>query len=273
MQLNAFEGPNVTLQDVEPLRDILRKPYQWLLSMGGRDLEVLVGAQIAVRVPAEFARYDWEQYEPESIATVVGWARQHPRGVVLDVGGSAGIYSLIALFASPQIDVVNLDGDLPRLARVRRLCKLAQSKRLRLVHGFIGASCTAVMSLSQAVAFTENELRAASAWGGLGMLRYDTRLNPSRIVQVQVLDFLFRDEFIDRPMLIRAHAGADQMGLLRGGLSLVERARPDLLLTIAPEDLACYGYSVEQIQGFLGSIGYDWDCIDHKQQWWCQFKS
>ncbi len=257
------------------LKEVLRKPYQWLLNTGGRDLEVLVGGQIAVRVPAEFARHDWEHYEPESIAAVVGWARQHPRGVVLDVGSSDGIYSLIALFASPQIEVVTLDCDLPRLARVRRLCKLAQGARLRLVYGFISASCTAVLSFSQAVASTEKELRAAAAWGGLGMLGYDVRFNPSRIVHFQVLDFLFRDEFIDRPMLIRSHAGADQMGLLRGGLSLLRRARPDLLLTIAPEDLACYGHSVEQIQEFLGSIGYDWDCIaiDHEQRWWCQFKS
>src|SRR6266851_2691208 len=167
---NSFEGSNVTLQDIEPLRDIVRKPYQWLLNAGGRDLEVLVGGQIAVRVPAEFARYDWEHYEPESVAAVVKWARQHPHGVVLDVGDSAGIYSLIALFASPQIEVVTLDGDLPRLARVRRLCKLAQGERLRLVYGFIGASCTTVLSLSQAVASTEDELRAAAAWGGLGML-------------------------------------------------------------------------------------------------------
>jgi hypothetical protein len=270
-----FEGPNVILEDVRPLRDLLRKPCQWLLGVGGRDLEVLVAGQIAVRVPAEFARYDWENYEPESIGRVVEWARQHPRGVLLDLGNSAGIYSLVALFAGPQIEAVTVIGDLPRLARVRHLCKNTQGERLQLVYGIVGAACTSVLSLSKAVAVTESNLRAAAAWGGLGMLGYDFRLNPGLIVDFHVLHFLFQDEFIDRPMLIRSHAGADQMDLLRGGLSLLQRARPDLLLTIAPDDLRRYGYSVGQIQEFLGSINYNWNriAIGPPQQWWCQFTS
>jgi hypothetical protein len=41
-------------------------------------------------------------------------AKQHAGGVMLDVGSSAGIYSLIVPFANPQIEVIALKYDLPR---------------------------------------------------------------------------------------------------------------------------------------------------------------
>jgi len=125
-----------------PLQEVFRTSYHWLVDGAYGDKEVSVGGQIAVRLPAEFASHDWEHFQPESAAAVARWAKHHQRGIVLDVGESSGIDSLVALFSDPQIEVVKLDSDLLRLARIRRLCKLAPGERLRLVYGFIGASCT-----------------------------------------------------------------------------------------------------------------------------------
>jgi len=258
-----------------PLQEVFRTSYHWLVDGAYGDKEVSVGGQIAVRLPAEFASHDWEHFQPESAAAVARWAKHHQRGIVLDVGESSGIDSLVALFSDPQIEVVKLDSDLLRLARIRRLCKLAPGERLRLVYGFIGASCTKVFSLAEAVSSTEAHLRAAARWGGLGMLAYDVRFNPCRVVDFQILHFLFENEFIDRPMLIRLHATIDQISLLRGGLSLLRRARTALLVTIARQGLAPYEHSIVRMQDFLTSIGYNWHCItgDHEQQWWCEFRT
>ncbi len=95
---------------------------QWILKADDHAIEVSVGGQIAVKMPARFARYDWQHHQPEAVAAVVQWGRQNPAGVVLDIGrvggpfefgDCAGIYSLIALAAGPQIDVVTFDSDLP----------------------------------------------------------------------------------------------------------------------------------------------------------------
>jgi hypothetical protein len=107
------------------------------------------------------------------------------------------------------------------------------------------------------------------------MLAYDVRWNPCEIVDFQILNFLFENEFLDRSMLIRLHTALNQIGLLRGGLNLLRRARPALLLTVAHQGLAPYQRSIEQMQEFLTSIGYNWHCIagDDEQQWWCQVKT
>jgi hypothetical protein len=269
---------------VELSAHILGRPYQWMLKTDDRAVEVLVGGQIAVRMPARFARYDWQRYQPESVAAVVQWVRQNPRGVVLDigrpegtfaVGGAAGIYSLIAFFAGPQIEVVTFDSDLPRLAKVRRLCTYAQSVRLRVVYGFIGDVSTEVIPLSEAIVRTDNHFRAAAAWGGLGMMRYDVRISPFRPVHFRLLDHLFlQDDLVNRPMLIRSHEQGGQVGVLTGAQRLLERARPYLLLTVHPEELRRSGHSREQLQRFLESNGYEFSCLaaGHEERW-CQFKT
>jgi FkbM family methyltransferase len=256
-------------------------PKRWMFKIYDPAVEVSVGGQIAVRMPARFAGYDWEHYQPESVAAVVRWVKQNPRGVVLDVGraggvleagDSAGIYSLIAMSTGPQIEVIAFDPDLPNLTKVRRLCKYAHGARLRVVYGFIGG-CTEAISLFEAITRTNKDLRAAAAWGGLGMMRF--RASPFRPVPFRLLDDLFlQDDLINRPMLIRSHEQGGQLGVLAGGQQLLQRARPDLLLTVHPEDLRRFGHSRQDLQSLLEANNYEVTCLpsSYEEEWWCQVR-
>ena len=264
---------------------IFGRLYRWMLQKHDRAIEISVGSQVAVRMPAQFARYHWEQYQPESVAAVVGWARQNPMGVVLDIGRlgaeceevPVGIYSLIALFASPQVEVIAFDSDLIRLAKLRRLCKYAQGARLRAVYGFIGGTSTEVVTISEAIARTDNDFRAAAAWGGLGMMRYDVRINPFQAIPFRLLDHLFlQNALANRPVLIRSQQRGEQLGVLIGARRLLEKMRPHLLLTVHPQELSRYGNSREKVQSFLERMGYEFRCLaigGDEEYWWCQFKA
>jgi hypothetical protein len=146
------------LDRVEWLWTILRKPYHWVLDLGGHGTKVLVGGTAVVWMPAEFTGGAWESFEPESVAAFTQWLRKNPGGMVLDVGSSLGIYTAIALFNNDTVEVVAFDSDLASLAAVRRLCQHATGRRLRLVHGFIAEMTTDATSLEAAVRISYESL-------------------------------------------------------------------------------------------------------------------
>jgi hypothetical protein len=279
---NAAPNPHSLRSTAADLWSDIR---QGILKTDDYAVEVSVGGQIAVKMPARFARYDWQHHQPEAVAAVVQWVRQNPAGLVLDIGPTgapfefadcAGIYSLIALAAGPQIEVVAFDSDVSRLARIRRLCDYARGGRLRFVYGFIRETSTEVISLSQAIARTDDDLRSAAAWGGLGMLRYDVRVSPFRKTHFRSLDQLFlQEELINRPMLIRSQLTWGQLGMLRGAQRLLKKCHPCVLLTVDPQDLRAYGHSREEIQRFLESEDYEVRslAVGDEEHWWCRSKS
>src|SRR5256885_3284167 len=59
-------------------RGIPVRPSRWILRSADRPVEVSVGRQIMVKMPARFAGYDWERYQSESVGAVVRWVRQNP---------------------------------------------------------------------------------------------------------------------------------------------------------------------------------------------------
>jgi hypothetical protein len=146
------------LERAEWLWNLIRGPYHRVSNFSGRGVKVSIGGIAEVRMPAEFTACIWEKYEPEAVTAFANWVRQHPGGLVLDIGSSIGIYSAIALFSSDKIEVVAFDSDLSSLAAARRLCQYATGRRLRLVHGFVAQVATEVISLDMAVASTEAAL-------------------------------------------------------------------------------------------------------------------
>lgn len=262
------------LEKAEGLWRILRKPYHAMLCVGGRGVQVMVGGNAAVRMPPEFAGGSWEQYEPEAIATFAQWARSHPAGIVLDVGSSLGIFSAVALFAAPALDVVAFDSDLASLAAARRICQHAQGRRLRLVYGMIADTPTQSASLAAAVAATEAALLDTGVSGDVGTTRYICLVDTDAAsIPVHRLDDLFASEHYDRrPMLIKCDVEGAELLVLQGAQSLLRRVRPALLLSVHPPVLPAYGHSREQVQAFLENIGYRVRCIavDHEEHWWCE---
>jgi FkbM family methyltransferase len=265
------------LDRAEWLWAVLRKPYQRLLNAGGRGVEVLVGNAAAVRMPADFTGGTWEQFEPEAIAVFADWVRQHPGGLVLDVGSSIGIYSAVALFANPLVKVVAFDSDLSSLAAVRRLCQHAKGGRLRVVHGYITQTPNEVSSFDLAVATTEVALLRTGVSGEAGTTRFrcltdqDANAVPSRR-----LDDLFESGVPDgRPILIKCDVEGAELLVLSGAENLLRRTYPYLLLSVHPMALPNYGHSKKEVELFLQRLGYRVRClaVDHEEHWWCEFNS
>jgi FkbM family methyltransferase len=254
---------------------LLRGPYHWLLNAGGRGVEVMVGGNSVVSMPAEFAGGSWEEYEPETVAALAKWVKRHPGGIVLDVGSSIGIFSAVALFADATVEVVAFDSDLASLAAAGRLCQHARGTRLRLVHGLIGQTPTEMKSLAAAVSSTADALLMTGTRGDVGTTRYVCFGDPDiDSIPVRRLDDLFAADVENRrAMLIKCDVEGAEMLVLAGSEALLGRIHPDLLLSVHPDALPTYGHSVEALRMFLEKAGYSTECIavDHEEHWWCTF--
>jgi FkbM family methyltransferase len=227
-------------------------------------------------MPAEFAGGEWEQFEPATIDIFARWVRQHPGGLVLDVGSSLGIFSAVALFADPSVEVVAFDSDLASIAATRRMCEHASGRRLRLVHGFLGQTPTESKSLASAVAATKATLVQTGVRGDVGTTRFVCLTDPDvGSIPCRRLDDLFSAEVVERrPLLIKCDVEGAELLVLCGAENLLRSARPDLLLSIHPPALPGYGHSREGVREFLEGTGYEIRCVevDHEEHWWCEFK-
>ena len=72
-------------------------------------------------------------------------------------------------------------------------------------------------------------------------------------------------------MLVKCAVEGAEFLVLSGGEKLLERAHPDLLLSVHPPALPSYGHSTEDVGAFLKRLGYNVRClaIDHGEHWWC----
>ena len=259
------------LENRHGLWDTVRGPYQRLLNAGGGASIAMPGG-VTIRIPAEFARGDWETYEPEAMRLVTAWVRDHRRGLLLDIGSSTGIFSVLALFTNPELEVVAFDSDLPSLAATRRLCRYAQGSP-RTIYGFV-ADVGMGEPLAVAEARTEEALRRERPSGALGTTRYVCLEEPdSAGIPRHALDDLFAGEAMaERPVLIKCDVEGAELLVLHGARKLLGLCRPTLLLSVHPPTLPHYGHSREQVHAFLDDLGYriTGAAIDHEEHWWCE---
>jgi FkbM family methyltransferase len=262
------------LERMEGLWGALRAPYHRLLDPAARGVEVKVGGSADVRMPAEFAGASWEDYEPASVAAFARWVRDHPAGVVLDVGCSTGIFSVVALSAGAETQVVGFDPDLASLAAARRMCRFAGVRRLRLVHGFVGEAATEAVTLDVASAATEALIAGSAMRGDVGTTRYvclgdeDTAGLACRRLD----DLLAGGAFAGKPLLVKCDVEGAELLVLAGARELLARPAVELLLSVHPPALPQHGHSVAAVREFLERAGYGIECIavDHEQHWWCR---
>lgn len=258
------------LERAEWLWSALRGPYHKILDLRGGGVSIAVGRVADVRMPTEFVGGSWEQFEPASVAACWHWLRQHPRAMVLDIGCSIGIYSLIALCAADHVSVVAFDSDLASLRAARRMTKYASGGRLQLVFGFVAADATECGPLAGAVAATAGVLEDAAP--GADTMRYVCLGDPAAAnLPRRRLDDLFPSGFEDRACLIKCDVeGAEQI-VLSGATRLLSHDRPALLLSVHPAALADYGHDKDSLRRFLTQVGYTAAIIavDHEEHWWC----
>lgn len=252
----------------------LRTPYHRLLDAGKNGVEVVVGGSAVVRIPAEYAGHNWEQYESEAVAAFARWVRQHPGALILDVGSSLGIFSAIALFADPHAEVVAFDSDLASLAAVRRLCMHAAGTRLRLALGFVAEQPTTIRSLVDVSAATEAALATSGIRGDAGTTRYICLADGHReSIPVHRLDDLFMDESLEgRSVLIKCDVEGAELLVLRGAEAVLRRASPAIALSVHPPALPAYGHSRADVEAFMKRLGYEVSvlAVDHEEHWWCE---
>jgi FkbM family methyltransferase len=227
-----------------------------------------------VRMPAEFAGGSWEEHEPETVAALSTWVREHPDALVLDIGSSIGVFSAVALFASPRAEVVAFDSDLPSLAAVRRLCQHASGGRLRLAWGFLTDTATDERSIGAVVGATRDELAKLALRGGDQRRRYVCLTDADKeSIPSHRLDALFADEAIDgRAVLIKCDVEGAEMLVLRGAEAFIRRVAPVVALSVHPPTLPDYGHTKADVATLLEELGYGIRilAVDHEEHWWCE---
>lgn len=273
------------LERAEWLWSVLRKPYRQinsLLDLNGRGVRVFVGGNAEVRIPGEFADTNWERYEPESVNIFADWVARHPGGLVLDIGSSTGIYSAVALFAGPDVEVVAFDSDLPSLAATRRMNQHAAGTRLSLVYGFLSQTATDRASLDAAVKSTEFSLAQIGLSADVRETQYICLTDWAKnSIPRRRLDDLFLEQFDNkRPLLIKCDVEGAELLVLFGAERMLRQIHPALLLAIHPlalpgcPGLPSYGHNKEAVRTFLKKLGYGITClaVDHEEHWWCDFE-
>jgi len=260
------------LRNWDGLWDAVRGPYQRFLNASG-GVDILVSNSVKIRIPAEFAGGDWDDYEPAAIRLAADWAREHRSGLFLDIGSATGIFSAVVLFAGTDTEVIAFDSDLASLVQTRRFCRHARRK-LRLVYGFV-ADAGSQATLAEAVANTELELIRGNRSGDVGTTRY-VCIEDLGFADIprNTLDDLFEVAPVlePRPLLIKCDVEGAELLVLRGALGLLAHHRPDLLLSVHPPALPQHGHSPEDVRAFLERLHYRISvvAIDHEEHWWCR---
>lgn len=258
------------LERADPLWNALRKPYQLALGFGGRGPKVLVGGRVAVRIPpAPAHRWPLAPTAPDPIPTV----KQHPGGLLIDIGSSFGIFSGSAMFLDPKATVIAIDGDLESVVATRRFCQYAPTPcRLTIVHGLITDAAPSC-SLTEAVARTEASLLATGAQGTSDSLRYRNLNETSKELPRYKLDDLLVGVTGSRPTLIKCDVEGAELHVLRGAVCLLRELRCDLLLSVHPRYgmIARYGHTAQDVAKFLEDLDYCIEvlAVDWEEHWWC----
>jgi FkbM family methyltransferase len=260
------------LDRADAIWDRLRPLYHRLIGARGGGVSTLVGGCAVIRMPPEFTGGEWDRYEPEAILATVEWARAHPGGLMLDIGCSIGIFSAVALFADPSLEVIAFDPDLPSLAATLRLCRYAPGNRLRVIGALLGDHGGLGRKLDDVVRETSAELAAAGAPSGdPGTTKYICLTSPgTEAIPRYCLDQLIPAD--PRPLLLKCDVEGAELVVLQGARELLSRAAPDILLSVHPAALeADYGHSVADVRNFLDSAGYKQQvlAVDHEEHWWC----
>lgn len=226
----------------------------------------------SVRVPSRFARAPWTHYEPAATRRVAQWVHAHPDAAVIDVGCSVALYSLLAISLSPRAEAWAIDSDLVSLQASRWLLRHAGAERLHVIHGYAGETPTVELSAPEAAAVTAGRLAAANVPAEPSLASYICLdAQAENAIPVHRLDRLFAAADRRRSWLVKIDVEGAEAIVLRGAIDLLDRARPQLLVSVHPPALRGYGLTPDDIRAWLAARGYAIavDIEPHEEHWWC----
>ena len=263
------------IEQADWLWNALRVPYHQLLNLGGKGVRISIGNCCSAQIPVEFSgQAAWESYEPETISTVVQWIEAHPTALFLDIGCAIGVFSLVALSASDQTEIIAWDADLPSVKATERFCRYASSDRLKLVYGFASESHQSNLSLETAIAQTQQILNAKAITGDPGTTAFVCiREDSDPAIPTHSLDGLLLGAIAPhQPILLKCDVEGAELLVLRGAKQLLQEFSPQLLLSVHPPALPGYGHTVAAVRETLEALGYQIQiiAIDHEEHWWCE---
>ncbi len=253
------------------LRDLLRKPYHRVLQMKPGGYALRLGGCVEVRLPPEFKSKLMESYEIEEFREIKRWCDEVADGWFIDVGSSVGYMSCAALFANRAIKVLAVDTDLNSLQSVGRVCRYAGLDRLHRVRAMITGQASSPMGLPELLQQTARLLHDPAITGDPGTHAYVNLDSPQAgEINQSSLDQLLQSIAAEGvPVLIKCDIEGAEYGALLGMKTLMAKAKPRLLLSVHPEKLQAFGYSVQMVSDLLAERKYTFTeiAVDHERHW------
>jgi len=268
------------LDKLDALWNALQGPYQGILNLlAKKGIWVPVGKDFDVRIPSSCYSIFSLDYEAEQAGAVISWLKNNRNAIFLDAGCSFGFYSVIALFASCDVEVIGIDSDLHSLASAETLCVYASGDRLKVVHGFVSDKHLSGAPFSAAVINTQKNLPRTTS----GELDTENRSyiniydNKDPSIPTHTIDGLFLAEGFfrkNRPILLKCDIEGAELLALRGAQNVLRQFAPTLAISVHPDLISEYGYSAGNVRSYLEDLGYSIKvlAIDHEEHWWCEKK-
>lgn len=251
-----------------PIKNVYRRVRSRVLDPFGRGIGVNFSG-VTVRVPGYFYGNARADYELSCFARFNRWLKEHPTGLVVDVGCNVSCYGVVALNASPSTEVIAVDPDFSSLVWTRLLCSLVEPPgRLLLVHGFVVDATSTPEDAGSAHRSIAAEVERRWRRAYKEATRYRDGSDPGeRTVPRRTLDALLARVDRGRDLLVKIDVEGHEMEVLKGAVDTLRGARPVLLLSAHPQ----FGADLGELRAFLDSVGYSAEHFDtdHEQHWWC----
>lgn len=221
-----------------------------------------------LRIPPEYAAFDFANYETKSVILFAEWCQAHPAGTVVDVGCSSGFYSAVALSLSKDIKIIAIDSDAASLKAATRMTALTNpGNRLKLVWGMVGNKHEG-SNFQEALDRSDAAMRDES--GNVETTSYVNNSDPrATTVPKYTIDALLHHLPRSSKSIIKIDIEGAELSALAGAENFLQNSKPDILLSIHPAiDDSLPG----AVRSFLADRGYRCEivAIDHEEHWWCK---
>lgn len=175
-----------------------------------------------------------------------------PAMTCLDVGANIGcVTTHLAKLVGPSGRVFAFEPVPHLFIRLKENIALNAQDRVASLHQMALSNETGRATIKVAQADCDNQ--------GMASLRNTDHPHLTRALEIQTktLDQFVREQQLDRIDLIKMDVQGAEPWVIEGGLEILRRLRPDLLLEVSPYDLKSFGKTSADLLQLLESLGYE----------------